>query len=171
MTEAVPKKSETFQREIDALFRENHQLIYRAAYGVTGNPGDAEDVLQTVFLRLIRGQPSSDFAKNPKGYLYRAAINEAVTVIRSRERRKLTADSVDSLEIPAPVAEPGRDDEIGRMRAAMAKMKPDHVETLNLRYKEDYSCLEIAKIRGKPLGTVFADLFRARAELRKLTRI
>jgi len=56
MSAAVRKaSSETFQRKLEALFRKNHQLIYRAAYGVTGNPRDAEVVLQTVFLGLLQG--------------------------------------------------------------------------------------------------------------------
>src|SRR5205809_2596866 len=180
MTAAVPEKSGMFQQELEALFRENYRVIYQAAYSVTGSPQDAEDVLQTIFARLIQwrpsvrlipGQPPTDFDKNPQGYLYRAAINEALKVVRSRERRKLAHDDVDALEIPAPESDPDRDDQIQLIRAAMEKMKPQQVGILNLRYKEDYTCREIAKILGRPAGTVFAELFRARAELKRLVRI
>ena len=75
------------------------------------------------------------------------------------------------LEMPAPEVESGHDDRIGRMRAAMAKMKPSLIETMNLRYKEELPCSEIARIRGKPVGTVLADLFRGRRQMRKLMRI
>src|SRR5437764_3556002 len=160
-----------FQSELETLFRENHLRIYRAAYSVTGNHGDAEDVLQNIFLKLSQGQPSSNFDKNPEGYLYRAAINEAVSILRSRERRTLADDDVEGLEMPAPEVESGRDDRIDRMRAAMAKMKPSLIETMNLRYKEELPCSEIARIRGKPVGTVLADLFRGRRQMRKLMRI
>ena len=71
MSVAVQNKSETFRRELATLFEQHHRFIYRAAYGVTGSPQDAEDVLQAVFLRLIQKQPSTDFVKNPPGYLYR----------------------------------------------------------------------------------------------------
>lgn len=58
-------------REFEGLFREHYQLVYRTAYGVTGRAEDAEDVLQTVFLKLLRRGHSPDLYKNTKGYLYR----------------------------------------------------------------------------------------------------
>ena len=66
------KTDETFRQELEKLYREKNQKIYRAAYGVTGNRQDAKDALQNVFLRLIQRPPSSDFKKNPEGYLCRA---------------------------------------------------------------------------------------------------
>lgn len=47
------------------MFEKHHSLIYRAAYSVTGNGYDAEDALQIVFLKMIKGEPSSDFRKIP----------------------------------------------------------------------------------------------------------
>jgi RNA polymerase sigma-70 factor (ECF subfamily) len=159
-----------FQQELEAVFEWNRQFIYRTAYNVTGNSDDAEDVLQIVFLKLMKGQPSSDFQRNLKGYLYRAATSEALTILRSRERRKLVDEDVGSLEILAPEPNTRRDDQIASMRAAAVKMKPGHVETLTLHYSEGLRCTEIAKIRGKPLGTVLADLLRGREELKRLVR-
>src|SRR4029453_15868070 len=54
--------------ELEDLFREHHQLIYRTAYSVTGSKPDAEDVLQVIFLRLLRRGLPPDLLKNPKGY-------------------------------------------------------------------------------------------------------
>ena len=54
--------------ELEELFRANYQLIYRTAYGVTASRHDAEDVLQTIFLRLLRRGFPPDFGKNPQGY-------------------------------------------------------------------------------------------------------
>ena len=71
MRAAFQSEAERFQQELEALYRENYQLIYRAAYGVTGNAEDAQDVLQTVFVKLIEAPPPGDFKRNPKGYLYR----------------------------------------------------------------------------------------------------
>jgi RNA polymerase sigma-70 factor (ECF subfamily) len=160
-----------FQQELSALFEENRPLVYRTAYNVTGSTGDAEDVLQNVFVKLMKGQPSSDLQKNPQGYLYRAATNEALSILRSRERRKRLEEDLRSMPAPAPVSESDRDDQIARLRAATAKMKPGYVETLTLHYSEGRTCADIAKIRGKPLGTVLADLYRGRAEMRRLVRM
>src|SRR5262245_11097668 len=72
--------------ELEDLFREHYQLVYRTAYGVTGRAEDAEDVLQTVFLKLLRRGHSPDLFKNTKGYLYRAAVNLSLDILQSRQR-------------------------------------------------------------------------------------
>ena len=115
-----------------------------------------------MFIKLIRGWPSSDFKNNPKGYLYRTAINSALNVLRARETRKLADEDVDvdSMEIPAPDDESWFNDDIDGMRRAMAKMKPNLIEIVNLYYNEGHSCREIAKITGRAAPTVAADLFR-----------
>ena len=76
------------------VFMEHAQFVFRTAYGVTGSHEDAEDVLQTVFLRLIRRELSPDFGANPRAYLYRAAVNAALDVLRSlRGRASSCGDS------------------------------------------------------------------------------
>src|SRR5437762_9424208 len=109
--------------------------MYRAVLSITGSPQDADDVVQSVFLRLIERQPSADLVQNPAGYLYRSAINEALKV-RSRRRPETSEEAVESLEIPAPAVESSREEQIQRMEAALAAMRPEHAEILRLRYKE-----------------------------------
>jgi hypothetical protein len=52
--------------EFEQIFREHSQLVYRTAYGATGNAEDAEDVLQTIFLRLLRNELPPNLKNNPK---------------------------------------------------------------------------------------------------------
>jgi RNA polymerase sigma-70 factor (ECF subfamily) len=73
-------------RELEDLFQEHSELVYRTAYSIVNNTADAEDILQTVFLRLVRRELSPDFRTNVKGYFYRAAVNASLDVIRSRRR-------------------------------------------------------------------------------------
>src|ERR1017187_9215159 len=61
--------------DLDLIFREHHSTVFRAAYRVTGNASDAEDVLQTVFMRLLRRPPEAEAVGNMEGYLRRAAVN------------------------------------------------------------------------------------------------
>src|SRR5207249_11897120 len=68
----------------------NHDRVFRTAYRVTGNAADAEDVLQTVFLRLARG-PQVTTPENEEGYFARAAINASLDLLRSRKRAKSVA--------------------------------------------------------------------------------
>jgi DNA-directed RNA polymerase specialized sigma24 family protein len=96
--------TEGLTQEFDDLFREHYPLVYRTAFSVIFNAQDAEDVVQTVFLRIFRnGLPAE--VKNPKGYLYRAAVNEALNVARSR--RNTQNVNRRGRHIPAPVLDVG----------------------------------------------------------------
>ncbi|MGO9873584.1 MAG: RNA polymerase sigma factor, partial [Acidimicrobiia bacterium] len=75
----------TIPNELEREFRVHHGMVFATAYRITGNAGDAEDVLQTVFLRLLRRGSNADPLENPESYLRRAAINAALDVIRSRQ--------------------------------------------------------------------------------------
>src|SRR5262245_61575415 len=89
-------------REVETLFREHHDRVFRAAYRITGSVVDAEDVLQTVFLRLSR-RGDVNLEPNPGSYLRRAAINAALDLLRQRARTEsIPIDDV------APVLEIGR---------------------------------------------------------------
>ena len=80
--------------DFERTFREHHDLVYRAAYRITGNAEDAEDVLQTLFLRLLRRERALDAEANPKGYLHRAAVNIALDIVRLRKRNVPADDSM-----------------------------------------------------------------------------
>src|SRR5262245_50350297 len=79
-------RSSGLEPELERLFHEHSHMLYRTAYGMLGNRADAEDVLQTLFLRLLRRDLPADLLRNPAGYLYRAAVNGSINVIRSRGR-------------------------------------------------------------------------------------
>src|SRR6185295_817065 len=72
--------------ELDRIFREHHLLVFRTAFCVTGSREDAQDIAQTIFLRLLQREFPPDLKKNPKAYLYRAAVNLSLNTIRSRRR-------------------------------------------------------------------------------------
>jgi RNA polymerase sigma-70 factor (ECF subfamily) len=155
-------------RELELLFQEHYQLVYRTAYGITARAEDAEDVLQTVFLKLLRRQTPPDFQKNPKGYLYRAAVTVALDIVQARQRHVLT-DDMSALETPQEVVQ-GDPYELDRKRLslALAHLRPRAVEILILRYEHDYSDAEIAKILGTSRGVIAVSLYRSRARLKKI---
>jgi RNA polymerase sigma-70 factor (ECF subfamily) len=166
---AVPS-GEGLSQEFDELFREHFQFVYCTAYTVTGSRQDAEDVVQTIFLRLIRRDVPPSLRDGPKAYLYRAAVNESLNIIRSRKRHELT-DDMERLEALSPPAADNPDDELQRsVVEAMAQLNPLAVEILILRYEHNHSDAEIAKMLGKSRGTIAVTLYRARARLKKLLR-
>jgi RNA polymerase sigma-70 factor (ECF subfamily) len=138
---------------------------------VTGDPAEAEDVLQTVFLRLARRpQPlgPTDYAG---AYLHRAAVNGALDVVRARRaRRMIPVDEAPGGEIldGAPRADA---DQYGRelrsiLREALGRLHPRSAEMFVLRHFEGLGNREIADALGTSPGTVAVTLHRARARLR-----
>jgi RNA polymerase sigma-70 factor (ECF subfamily) len=156
-------------QEFEELVQEHYQTAYRTAYAILGTAEDAEDVVQTIFLRLLHQETSRKARRNPGGYLYKAAVNESLNVIRSRKKQILT-DEADRFASELPASE--FPEEIhDRLYAAIAKLSPDAAHILILHYVHKYSDAEIAKMLGTSRGTIAVSLYRSRARLKKLMRV
>src|SRR3954467_6090478 len=138
---------DTAKQEIEDIFREHYRLVYRTAYRITGRAEDTEDVVQTLFLRLMRRGLPPDFHKNPKGYLYRAAVNLSLSAVESRRRYVLDADTANrETGNTLPVT---TEESYGEwFSGALLKLRPRAVEIFLLRYEQDYTDKEIAKMLG-----------------------
>ncbi len=145
------------------MFRSHHGLVFRTAYRITGNAADAEDVLQTVFLRLVRRTEESDGVENEESYLRRAAINASLDVIRSRQANP----TLELIDIPAR----RNDGEITELRQALGRalstLQPRAAEIFTLRFIEGMSNLEIARMLGISQVLVAVTVYRTRQQLRK----
>jgi RNA polymerase sigma-70 factor (ECF subfamily) len=155
----------TLSPEFETLFRENYELVYRAAQSITGNTADAEDVLQTLFLRLFRRE--FQIYGNLKGYLYRAAINLSLDLARSRKREAQTGTAYNSGTRFASTREADLQE---WFQSALQKMSTREAEVFVLHHLEGYANAEIASLLGTTRGTVAVTLFRARSYLRKSIR-
>ena len=160
-------------QEFGRIFEEHYDLIYRTAYSITRKPQDAEDVVQTIFLRLLRREVPPDFTKNPKGYFYRAAVNVSLQTVRQRERHIMSGDCE---TLPGGSDSRGaghahHEDEMDRrLWQAIAELSESAAQILILRYIHDYSLADIARLLGTSRSTIAVSLFRSRARLRKLIR-
>src|SRR4051794_25179575 len=74
---------------LERAFDAHHAMVFRAAYRVTGNVADAEDVLQTVFLRLAGREFGAEPLDNLEGYLRRAAINASLNLLERKSSQNL----------------------------------------------------------------------------------
>jgi RNA polymerase sigma-70 factor (ECF subfamily) len=157
---------------LDRLWREHAPAVYRAAHRITGNPADAEDVLQTVFLRLARRQ-TGGLDEQAGGYLHRSAVNAALDVLRSRQRAGWVPLESEGPHEPVasaaddPEAEQRRRDLRRHLRLALSRLSPRAAETFALRYFEGLPNHEIAALLGVSQGVVAVLLHRTRARLRK----
>ena len=166
----MPEIKATGSPEFEEIFNEFSRFVYRTAYAVTGRHEDAEDVLQTIFLRLARHEIAPDVLKNPKPYLYRSAVNVSLNVIRTRNRAANLRNDVLHVK-PETVPDSIFDEELcNRLREAIGQLKPEAAEILLLRYAHNHSDAEIARMLGVSRGTIALKLFRLRARLKKLLR-
>ena len=152
--------------EFEQLFREHSQMLYRTAYSLLNNGPDAEDVLQTVFLRLLRGLPP-EFQRNPKGYLYRAAVNLSVDAVRSRKRASIAAEKY---RPEAPLETDFVEENHRRLAEALAELNPEATQILVLKYVHSYKDAEIARVLGTSRGAIAMRLLRSRSRLKELMR-
>lgn len=154
---------------LEALFHQHHGLVFGTAYRVTGSADDAEDVLQTVFLRLMRHGDDLDLSPSPGGYLRRAAINAGLDLVRARSRKQ----SVPLDDIDAASTEPGpehfeRAREIRRcLRRALAALTPRSAEIFTLRFVEGLGNHEIARMTETSQTAIGVMVHRARNHLKK----
>ncbi len=149
--------------ELERAFRAHHGLVFRTAYRVTGNAADAEDVLQTVFLRLMRRTSESSEVENEESYLRRAAINAALEGIRSRQVDR-TEELTDVHAGPAYGEARELRQALGR---ALSKLKPQPAEIFTLRFIEGFGNREIARMLGISQVSVAVIVYRTRQQLRK----
>lgn len=159
-------------RELESLFQEHYKQIFRTAYRITGSASDAEDVLQTVFLRLIRSSEGIDAAESPKGYLLRAAVNASLDLMRSHTRSKAVAieDVEADLKASARLSpeSSAEDSELRKLiQQAVAQLGARAAEIFVLRYYEGYDNREIAEMLGTSQMVVAVTLHRARSRMRK----
>lgn len=155
--------------DVNALARGYGRAVYLAAYRVLGDAGQAEDVQQDVFLRLIE-KPPSDVASWP-AYLAAMATRQAIDRLRSRQRwRRLRPlwkaaepAAVDTVEEDAEQAERAQ-----RLRAALARLKPQHAECFVLRHVQGLDTAAIARATGLTPNHVGVCLHRATQALESL---
>jgi len=169
---AFKRVTEPAADDLEVIFQEHYRLVYRAAYSVTGIEQEAEDVLQTLFLQFLRRGVPPGLRKNPKGYLYRAAINRALNTVRSRRRRAEVFDLA-ALEAAAELSgEDPHDAELRkRLLQALATLDRRAVEMMLLRYLHKCSEAEIGTLFGTSRSVVAVTLWRARTRLRKLLSV
>jgi RNA polymerase sigma-70 factor, ECF subfamily len=157
--------------QLEEIYRVHQASVLKAAYRVTGSMADAEDVSQSVFLRLARGTVDPNSISNLESYLRRSAVNAALDLIRSRgTQAAVSAEVADTLQSNSSLS-PERvlsSLEIkNRLRRALAALNPRAAEMFALRYLEGLENPEIARLMNTSQAVVAVTLYRTRARLKK----
>lgn len=141
--------------------------VYGLAARRTGSRADAEDVMQTVFLRLHQSGKRFRDDEHLKAWLLHVTVNCCHDLRRSpwhKRRAELDDESMERLRAqPVPEDGEGRDDEL---EAALARLSDKQRTAVLLHYYEGYATDEIAQITGERPATVRSHLHRARKALK-----
>jgi RNA polymerase sigma-70 factor, ECF subfamily len=162
--------------ELEVLVREHARLVYRIGFSVLRNAHDAEDVVQEVFLRMLRSRSKLRDVLDPKAYLARIGWNVAIDF--RRRRRDVSMDTTEEAGAPSFAARlqanhPNLEDAAADRQMmklvedAIFSLPQDLRDALTLSAIEELTAPEAAEILGVAEATVRTRVFRARKMLRE----
>ncbi|HIJ64633.1 MAG TPA: sigma-70 family RNA polymerase sigma factor [Candidatus Hydrogenedentes bacterium] len=131
------------------------------------SPEAADDVLQTVWLKALRGVKRLRRLDAFRAWLYRIARNEAFKQCR-QDRRWAEVQEIAVDVNPGNEEEAFTEDDAARVHAGLSELSPPHREVLTLRFLEDLTYDEIASVVGCELGTIRSRIHYAKRALRRI---
>lgn len=146
--------------DFDEFYRDTSRRLMRYAYGLTGDPGEAQDLVQEAYARAWQRWRRVSGYEDPEAWL-RLVVNRLST---DRWRRLFVRRTHAAAEPPGRPVPPPTDDVILLVRA-MRTLPAAHRRALALHYLLDRSIAEIAAETGSSIGTVKSWLSRGRAGL------
>lgn len=156
------------------IVRTHSARVYRLAYRLSGNPHDADDITQEVFVRVFRSL-SSYTPGTFEGWLHRITTNLFLDMVRRRQRIRFEGFAEDAAErIPGRESSPAQlyDDTHfdADIQQALDALAPEFRAAVVLCDIEGLSYEEIATTLGVKLGTVRSRIHRGRSQLRAALR-
>jgi RNA polymerase sigma-70 factor (ECF subfamily) len=170
-------------KAFEEIFQIYHRRIYNAVYGMLGDPDDAQDVTQDVFMRLHDALPTLRADEAFSTYLYRIALN--LCRDRARRKKRVRFQSIDTPRTdeegstePMDFPDLGRlpedqitNDELQRrVREAVGTLSTDHKSVIVMHHFQGMEVNDIAQILNVPTGTVKSRLARGRDQLHRKLR-
>lgn len=154
------------RQEFETHFREHYALVYRVAFLWLKRHADAEDVVQEVFLRMLKSTPDFLSEEHKKAWFIRTTINICKDISKSKWNSvivsldKLPEEEKEYFHLPYMK----EDDTLWAVMELPAKYR----DCLYFFYYEDYSIKEIAHILDMPENTVKTNLKRGREALKQI---
>ena len=143
--------------DLEALYDAHNRQAIGLAYKVLGNLGDAEEVVQEVFLSAWRSGHQYDPARGSQhAWILAMVRNRSIDVLRARKRRPVQplADGVDPPDMQDVTAQAASNVDAAAARVALDSLPPEQKEVIELAYFGGLSHTEIAAQVEVPIGTV-----------------
>ena len=150
------------------LYRRHLERVYRYVLYRVSNQQEAEDLTETVFLKVWEALPGYRLREQPwTAWLFRVAENTVIDYYRTRHAHKELEEGLPA-DGPEPVERISLGEEMAQVRAALGQLSPDQQRLLLLRFVDGLSHAEVAQILGKTEGNVRVMQYRALAALAKV---
>lgn len=163
------------KRDFDTIYAQHARMVYWTAYGVVREDGRAQDVAQTVFLRVLENAKKLETMEDGqlRAWLYRVAVNAGRDVLRREKRQVPTEDvgvnvSIDEGELPESVLLNRQSRQL--VRRCVDALPPLHREPILLYYFGGLNYRQIAAVLDISEGTLKSRMSRARGMLCNLLR-
>ena len=150
-----------YKQQAERLANTYADAILRLSYAYLKNTQDAQDVCQTVFVRLLTEPREFESGEHERAYILRMAANACKDLLKSPWRRR-TCDLEACAQVPAPETSDGS------VLAAVNQLPAHYRSVIYLFYYEGYQASEIGETLGVPTATIHTRLARGRARLREL---
>lgn len=155
------------RESFEAVMRKYSDMVYRLAVSRTGNPTDADDILQEVFLRYIRADKTYNDEEHRKAWLIKITINCTKSFLTSAWNRHRDFNEAD--ENTGAYDKRLSDIETkSDVYGAVLKLPVKYRTVIHLFYYEDMSVAQISKATGTGESAVKSQLSRGRAMLKEL---
>jgi RNA polymerase sigma factor (sigma-70 family) len=141
----------------DEVFLAHRSQVVHTAYLIVGSLPVAEEIAQEAFMRLLA---HFDEVTNPGGFLRTAVVRLCLTW---RDRAAMERARLERVEVPRLTGEP----EVDMTWDALSKLRPERRAAIVLRFYEDLSYEEIARVMDCRTSTARTRTHRAVADLRK----
>lgn len=146
---------------ITAAYDRHIDTVYRVCYSLTGNRQDAEDAVQSVFMKLMASGKFFNDTEHEKAWLIATARNQCRDLHRKWWKRKVVDLDLHAIALPAADADQRCD-----LEDELRKLPPTYRLVLYLYYYEGYKLSEIAAMLEMNLNTVKSKMRNARKRLK-----
>lgn len=150
----------------DELVERWHPPLWHYVRRVTGDDDAAQDAVQDVWLRVLRGINRLRDGSKLRAWLFGIAHHVMMDRLRS-QYASLIVDGIDLTNVPLDESSPGLEDDIATLQHELTQLPVSEREVLTLFYLRELSLAEVAEVLAVPVGTVKSRLFRARQLLRR----
>ncbi len=165
-----PEPTGSLHAKIESLFREHVDAVYNVAYRVLWNSADAQDVVQSAFVKAFTRLDQLQDGSRARPWLLQITYREAITVVR--RRRDVPTDPMEMPETEASAH--GPDDQAiahsiaEQIAEALLQLREDERMAVVLRDVEELSMREVAEVLEVGLSAAKMRVHRGRSELRRL---